>query len=127
MICAMCGNVMSQDDIDKGICPFCYQKGTSTGLDSESIADSISKEWGFDLDTALEIVAKGDQRLLDRWMFITCDGEVKSAHDEEELRFMMLDYLLDNGSLSDIEYVFVDAIQKGIEIDIKFTKQDKND
>lgn len=127
MICEECGNVMSQDDIDKGMCPFCYQRGTSIGLDNESIAELISKEWGFDFDIALQIVLKGDQKLLDRCMFITCEGEVKSTTDEEELRLIMLYYLLDNGSLSDIEYVFVDGEQKGIEIDIKFTKQDKDD
>lgn len=123
MICAECGNVMSQDDIEKGICPFCYRKGTSIGLDNESIADSLTKEWGFDMGLALKIVDGGEQRFLDRNMFITHQGEVQNAADEEELRGVVLEYLLDDGSLADIEYIFVDGESRGVEIDIKFTEQ----
>ena len=42
----------------------------------------------------------------------------------------MLEHLLsikEDNSISNIEYVFVDGEPRGIEIDIKFTKQDKND
>ena len=127
MICAECGNVMSQDDIDKGICPFCYQRGT---LDNESIAESLTKEWGIDFDTAYAVIKDGQQKFLDRCMFITVDGDVYSAIDEEELRVIMLEHLLsikEDNSISNIEYVFVDGEPRGIEIDIKFTKQDKND
>jgi hypothetical protein len=54
-------------------------------------------------------------------MFITIDGDVFPAKDEEELREIMLQWLLDDkGVIDDIQYMFVDGIPKGLEVDLKF-------
>lgn len=140
MRCTVCYLEFEPDDAqkldrrEKVQCPFCFSiidaadaEGMSdaesdAASDDDHVVDNIVHEWGIDEITACNIVDSGMQSQLDKFMFITCEGLVYGAKDLNELKKIMLGYLLeDQGVLADIEYIFVDGERKDLELDVNFT------
>jgi hypothetical protein len=116
-VCPLCTNDIKMEDDMSG-----------SFEDVDTIAENIEKEWGIDSDTAYAIASDNKQDLLDQFMFITRDGDVINAADEDSLKLEMLSFLLDEeGSIAEIEYVFVDGVAKSIEIDIDFKEVEEEE
>ena len=117
-VCPICTNDIK---LERGMFPEHFE-------DVDTIAENIEKTWGIDADVAYEIAMNNNQSMLDQFMFITSDGDVRNATDEDGLKLEMLDFLLDDsGTIADIEYVFVEGVAKSIELDLKFNEVEEED
>ena len=140
VMCESCmQEILSTDLIDEkdgmANCPICASEIKIGGnvmhggfVDEGVLIEKLEKDWGIDYDTASVIVEENSMDQLDQNMFITKEGLICSAKDDDDLKQEMLDYLLyQDGVLADIEYVFVDGCARSIEIDLQFTEVEEED
>jgi hypothetical protein len=125
MKCPSCDNDLYQTDLSRGQCPYCYTILKEEETDYDTIIDSIEKEWGIPNDLCEKIVALDMHEHLSKNMFITVDGEVFPANNEQELKEAVLDFIMDSSIIIDIDHIFVNGISKGLEVDISFIDHDE--